>query len=358
MAITLYQGDTVVTGRTQVRGGRLTVLPDGSGLLDLGGVSSSASGYDLHAASHYLGEADAIEIDGSQVITGSLNIPGGIDAVGIISSDSHLIAGTSVFAGSLGVNFTDLLGGAPLFNIPLGAPVCTNLDTDLLDGQHGSYYRDAGNLNAGNLNPLRMPAPGASWAWDWGVGFTLTTNRTWLHTGPFTHQRNGIACSFGSATASDARLEFLSNAVRVGILNIPSSGTGLNLETDAGVGLRLQASGRSLGFYGVTPVARPSALTQTYSTADRTHAARTAAALTDNTTGTITTTLAALPNPADAPATADALRDDLVANLIPVLRNALATLTDQVNKIRTDQLDTAQFVNSLVDDLQLLGLEQ
>lgn len=121
---------------------------------------------------------------------------------------------------------------------------------------------------------------------------------------------------------------------------------------------QLKHAGSTAGFYNVTPVARPAALTQTYATATRTHAARTAAALTDSIAGTIATTLAALPDPADSPATADALRDDLVANLIPKLRNALSSLADQVNKLIADQVNTAQFTNTIADDLQLLGLEQ
>lgn len=58
-------------------------------------------------------------------------------------------------------------------------------------------------------------------------------------------------------------------------------------------------------------------------------------ALTDNTAGTANNTLEALPNPADAPATADALRDDLVANLIPALRNNYADLAEKCNALRT-----------------------
>ena len=34
----------------------------------------------------------------------------------------------------------------------------TNLNADLLDGQHGSYYQNAGNLNAGTILAARMPA--------------------------------------------------------------------------------------------------------------------------------------------------------------------------------------------------------
>lgn len=120
----------------------------------------------------------------------------------------------------------------------------------------------------------------------------------------------------------------------------------------------LNHDGASIGFYGVTPVARPAAYTQAYATASRTHAARTAAALTDNAAGTVGTTLAAIANPADSPATADALRDDLVANALPAIRNAISSLADQINKLRTDDLSTAQVLNSALDDLQANGTLQ
>jgi hypothetical protein len=45
-------------------------------------------------------------------------------------------------------------------------------------------------------------------------------------------------------------------------------------------------------------------------------------------------TVANPPNPADAPASADSLRDDLVANVLPVLRNDLADLTAKLNAVR------------------------
>lgn len=51
--------------------------------------------------------------------------------------------------------------------------------------------------------------------------------------------------------------------------------------------------------------------------------------------GTANTTLEAMPNPTDTPATADALRDDLVATLLPPLRNNIADLATAVNAIRT-----------------------
>jgi len=57
-------------------------------------------------------------------------------------------------------------------------------------------------------------------------------------------------------------------------------------------------------------------------------------ALVDNSGGTANDTIQALTDPADAPATADALRDDLVANLIPELRNNFADLAAKSNLSR------------------------
>lgn len=117
--------------------------------------------------------------------------------------------------------------------------------------------------------------------------------------------------------------------------------------------MRFEGSGTAamIGFLGKSAVARSAAYTQTYSTADRTHAARTTAALTDSSGGTPGTTIAALPTLTDSPASADALRDDLNTNVWPVLKNWIASVVDQINKGRTDTQDTAQVVNALIDDL-------
>jgi chromosome segregation ATPase len=58
------------------------------------------------------------------------------------------------------------------------------------------------------------------------------------------------------------------------------------------------------------------------------------AALTDSSGGTADNTVASPPNPADTPATADALRDDIVTNVLPVIRNDLADLTAKLNAVR------------------------
>ena len=70
---------------------------------------------------------------------------------------------------------------------------------------------------------------------------------------------------------------------------------------------------------------------QTYSTADKTHATRTAAA--------VVTSPATTSTPAGWAAISQA--DSIITNL---------------NALRVDALDTAQVLNSLLDELQLMGL--
>lgn len=102
----------------------------------------------------------------------------------------------------------------------------------------------------------------------------------------------------------------------------------------------LNHDGSKVGFYGVTPASRPGAYTQTYSTANKTHAAPTAATLTvadgagtnDNTIGEIT---------ADASVIA-----------------AVQEIADEINKLVADVADVKQLANSIIDDLQTLGLLQ
>ncbi|MCK6475329.1 MAG: hypothetical protein L6Q35_00690 [Phycisphaerales bacterium] len=55
--------------------------------------------------------------------------------------------------------------------------------------------------------------------------------------------------------------------------------------------------------------------------------------LTDNSAGTANSTIQAMADLTDSPATADALRDDIVTNLLPAIRNNVADLTAKVNAI-------------------------
>ena len=87
-----------------------------------------------------------------------------------------------------------------------------------------------------------------------------------------------------------------------------------------------------ISFYNVAPVARPSAYTQTYATADKTHASVTQVT----------------PPAGGSGATAGAY--DTAAN-----RDAMIT---SITAGAADLLDLKQLVNSVIDDLQALGLLQ
>lgn len=108
----------------------------------------------------------------------------------------------------------------------------------------------------------------------------------------------------------------------------------------------LDHDGTNVGFFGVTPAARPSALTQTYATATATHANPTAVALTDNSAGTANTTIQAL---ADG---------TTYANDVAAIRNNFADLAASDNAIIVDLANLKQFVNQIADQLQSLGILQ
>ena len=84
-----------------------------------------------------------------------------------------------------------------------------------------------------------------------------------------------------------------------------------------------------IGLYGVTPIAQPSAYTQTYSTSNKTHDARTAATIGD---------LTATSGGWGASSEVD-----------------FDKISDTIDKLVADQQNTAQLVNALIDDMQALG---
>lgn len=120
----------------------------------------------------------------------------------------------------------------------------------------------------------------------------------------------------------------------------------------------LNHDGSTLGFFNTSPASQTAAYTQTFSNSSRTHNASVAVTLTNSVSGTTDDTVQALTDPADAPTDADALRDDLVTNLIPELRNNFAELTEQYNNLQGDLENTRQVLTQVIDDLQLYGLLQ
>ena len=92
----------------------------------------------------------------------------------------------------------------------------------------------------------------------------------------------------------------------------------------------LEHTGSTAGFYGAAAATRPSAYTQTYATADKTHANATSADL-------------------------GAFTGGVVGFLDAAERNNILT---QFNALRVDVLDAKSLLNSVIDDLQTLGLLQ
>jgi hypothetical protein len=119
-----------------------------------------------------------------------------------------------------------------------------------------------------------------------------------------------------------------------------SVGTTSNVQfNDAEIDGALNHDGTTAGFYGIAPVTRPAAYTQTYATADKTLGAYTA----DDESGAYT----------QVGAGADTVDITDTAKLADL--NALRTA---VENLRALVEDSTQMLNSVVDDLQASGLLQ
>lgn len=136
----------------------------------------------------------------------------------------------------------------------------------------------------------------------------------------------------------------------------------------------LEVDATGLGLLGAAPVAQGSAYTQTFATADKTHAAATAA---NAAAATATSIAAAMPAAAPAGgtgATAGAYdtaanRDAAIVTINDLRTHAIemdldyeailvdvADIRTQFNAVRVDLDDLKRLVNSVIDDLQSLGL--
>lgn len=135
---------------------------------------------------------------------------------------------------------------------------------------------------------------------------------------------SALAGSFSTATFSDDLT--LSDGADL----ILGSTTGTKIGT---------ATTQKLGFYNATPVVRQTAYTQTYATADKTHANPTA------------TTLTA------ASGTADGTVDDVGGAFNQTtLNNNFKEMATGINALIVDVADIKQLANSIIDDLQAYGL--
>lgn len=165
------------------------------------------------------------------------------------------------------------------------------------------------NAAMGQATALTIPDPGAA-----SASFVLTVG-TQAISGARTYS-GGVTIATTALTITDVNI-------------VLSATTGTKIGT---------ATTQKLGFFNATPIAQPSAYTQTYATADKTHANPTAAVLTvSDGAGTNDGTIGAI--------TADA---SVIA--------AVQELAAQINKLVADDADTKQLLNAVIDDLQALGL--
>jgi hypothetical protein len=112
-----------------------------------------------------------------------------------------------------------------------------------------------------------------------------------------------------------------------------------NFACGSTTGLKIgTATTQKLAFFNSTPVVQGTAYTQTFATADKTHAARTATALTV----------------ADGAGTNDGTIGAITADASVIA--AVQELAAMVNALIVDVADTASVVNSVVDDLRTFGL--
>lgn len=104
----------------------------------------------------------------------------------------------------------------------------------------------------------------------------------------------------------------------------------------------LNHDGSTAGFFAGTPATQPTAYTQTYSTASKTHENPTAVDFTDNSGGTASDTIAAITGGG--------------AGCEDATKNAIASLARQSDRLVVDVANVKQVLNQVIDDLQSLSL--
>lgn len=261
----------------------------------------------------------------------------------------------------------------------------------------GAYIKADGTFASyAGTSSFAVTASGTRYLYLTDAG-TLTDGSSWPGTD---HVRLAVVVTGGSTITSiaDARAPFRSTGAGGGSYLPLSGGTmsgdttyaaGADLIFDATSGSKIgTATTQKIGFFNATPVVQPASANQAALTdstggdvSDSTLGnANTATALTVSTGGVSSSVLGVLspsaimtgstggtadgawqsiPDPADTPASADALRDDLVANALPAIRNNLAETAAQFALVRaalvvildsiTSLGDTA---NAIIDDLE------
>lgn len=179
------------------------------------------------------------------------------------------------------------------------------------------------------------------------IVFTTTNSAEKMQISTLTELIGGNDLRFTGATG-ESEIQLTDNLADALSIRISTAGNDFIVfdSTDADEKLALAAhASMKLGFFAVTPAVRQSAYTQTYSTADKTHAVPTQTAVTAvaNVTG----------------ATENYEFQDSSATVTQAEWRVMAkTVYLLMGQIKADMADTKQVVNSIIDDLQAYGLLQ
>lgn len=147
---------------------------------------------------------------------------------------------------------------------------------------------------------------------------------------------NGAGSTIVLSLPQDYHTAATPQLARLGLGNAADGTASLKTAGAAIIGGDLDHDGGNVGFYNITPVARPSAITQTYNTADRTLGAYTA----------------------DDESSAYTGIDNAQAGTVYAQVADLNALRTAYETLRAFVEDGIQLLNSVVDDLQANGLEQ
>lgn len=236
-------------------------------------------------------------------------------------------AGQDIFEGQQGGNRALLITGTGRFNWADAAGGAA--DTRLYRSAASTLTLDNAAAGAGNLSILGTLGVTGKLRAD-GQLFMDASHRDKISV---LEDRLGLSNMYGLGTEAST-LYFKSPGIYRWYVNVNAdAGASDKMELTSSVltvGVNLAHTGTTLGFYGITPVARPAALTQTYSTTSTTHANFTSADVGAFTGGSV--------------GFLDAAERDNVRT--------------QFNLLRADVANIKQFVNQVVDYFQLNGLLQ
>lgn len=311
--------------------------------------SATHSGKLIDVQSQAGGSLASVDKDGLWTWAGAQTAPDH----GLDSATEHTASGLSV-GQVLRASGATTFAWAQLGHADLGTVTADQHHTEDHQARHLSGGADAltGTVDLGTAGILRLSAD-AQWSRPAASrlqsnAHVETTLDTWARRGAADEIKMGQA---GPASESGFRLGGDTYLYRVGTSSMRVSGKWAvdgELEVDGA----LNHDGTTVGFYGATPVARPAAYTQTYATATRTHAARATTSLLSN--GIL------LPQDwgiDDLPALQSA-PTGLVAGERDVIRSNFSDIAEQMNDLKADIENTAQVLNSLIDDLQANGTLQ